>query len=256
MKNSLKIVALSATLSALASASYGQTIIQSNPSTSGSRGAGFEAFSPSSVVDVSNAVFVRSRNISGSLRGGTGAVQFGTTAITNTVSSASLSLGLFANTAGNFSINIYGLNEGASRGSVTEANWATNFALTYDTMVGLTDPGSVPLSAIDSAQTTFLGSVDVSGTLANQTVTLNSTPELVSFLNADTNGKATFLISADNAPPGQDYFFQFLSPERSGSGSSSYPTLSVNQIPEPSISGILTGILALTLVAGRRRLRA
>lgn len=204
---------------------------------------------------------VRSRNIAGTLRHNVVALRFNIGALTEDVVSANLQLYVqsLPVEADSFTLTIYGLVEGASKGSITDTSW-THLAganqVAYNTMPGLVSVDN-PLTSIAVAhtpgQTVALGTISYSGSQPG-ILTLNSTLALVDFLNADTDGYVTFLIESQVAASNQDFNIYFRSGAGTLSGSAIYPTLTLTTVPEPGVFGMLAlGGLFLAGVARRKQ---
>lgn len=166
-------------------------------------------------------------------------------------SSATLS-GAFATTShdGAGTWNIYGLNDGEDNtddvpdGSFGEANW-TEDALSYDKGLGVdvTVPADPDTDlGLDLTEIALLGTIALPGDapFASNTTDL----PLGAFLNADTNGVVTFMITDANFS-GTEWRVQAMENE-------SGPGVLLNFVPEPT-SATLATVLGLGLAARRRR---
>ena len=196
-----------------------------------------------------------------------------------TVTDATLSLVVSINNGGGspagpaqtFTVDVFGLNDGyagvdngagtpagTTDGDVLDDNdihdefWSESLLDFYSA------PGNNPANGNGflTAAVTLLGSFTVANTdLAGARVTMGSTPALVAFLNADTNGAATFLLRRSGTTAGGNPNLSFRSKEATPGDLTDLPELSMNVVPEPSTAALLAGGL-LALHRGVRRLRA
>lgn len=193
-------------------------------------------------------------------------LRFDLSTITELPSATSASLKLTLNNGGdNFSYNVFGLIDGTTGEVFTEGAGETgvsgatppnpitwNNAPANDTTAGggTYDTGTSTGGGVNNALTVFLGTFSTSGVAAGSSINF-STPELVSFLNADTNDFATLIITrSGNANTATVVDFRS---KENAAGSASYPTLTV-LIPEPATASVLLLNMMGGLMRRRRRL--
>ena len=167
------------------------------------------------------------------------------------VTTASLNLTAYR-TTDSYDLNIYGLND-----NVSGQNW-DEATVQFNSAPGLTFDGDSDSRGRVDADTTLLGGITEN---ASEGVLLSfSDADLISFLNADTDGLVTFLIERETNVSGQA---RFASKEATTLGSggtpvaagtyASYLQLDATAIPEPATYALLGGLLALGYVMVRRR---
>ena len=187
------------------------------------------------------------------------------------IASASLSLTVSINNGGgtgatsttpqNFTFNVYGLNDGsAAGGGKLGEDWPATTITYANAPANNTASGSTVLTGTSTANggtATLLGTFNVSqNDVAGTTVTALSGTNLVNFLNANTNGEVTFIITRPGFSPNT-----VANGSVQGNANSAFasaqsttfapPTLTAN-VPEPASAGLLT-FGALGLLARRRR---
>ena len=174
-------------------------------------------------------------------------LRFDLSSIAAPLSSASLEFTVSANDGGGTPLNttpqdyvfqVYGLNDGSAAGNgVLGDNWAEN-VINYSNAPANTSAGNAVVvgpGTTDGGQATLLGSFSVVGPVGTHTVALSGGvgSRLVNFLNADTNKRATFIVTRNvftpvgmpaPAPTAADS--AFASKE---SGALAPPTLFLNQ---------------------------
>ena len=180
-----------------------------------------------------STVTVRSRLVSGSERHSASVFRFGVAELNVEATRATLKFDVTTADDDSFEINVFGLVDGTTKGSYTDADWPEAFGVTYNTMPGFSgddypniDRDHVP------GETVLLGTINyAAGTLGE--ISMASTPALVDFINADTNGVVTIFIEAQVAITDQDFFIALRSNKNSINGAEFYPTLSIETDPPP-----------------------
>ncbi len=153
------------------------------------------------------------------------------------VQDATLSLDFISVTTGTWQINIFGLKDSSSGQNWSETATTWNNAPANDK----TSQGGVAAGATSDA--VFLGTMTVSA----KTVFTFTSPELINFLKADTDGLATFIFT----PVSYAANIQFYAKEAITVGSTHIaPTLEVT-IPEPATLTLLAA--GVILGVNRRR---
>ncbi len=200
-----------------------------------------------------STVTVRSRLISGSERHSASVFRFGVAVLDGAATSAALKFDVTASDTESFAIDVFGLVDGTSKGAYTDADWPEAFGVTYNNMPGFSgsnylniDRNHVP------GETVLLGTINYVGGTAGE-ISMASTTALVDFINADSNGVATFFLEAQVANVNQDFFVVLRSNKNSISGAEFYPTLTVETIPEPATLGLM-GFVSAGLLCIRRHL--
>lgn len=157
---------------------------------------------------------LRSRGVSGSTRHRVPFLRFDIGSVSGTVTDATLSWNHEGNGSG-FDVDVYGVVDGVTG----ESNWTAS-GLTYNAAPGFST-ANYPNNDINhsSGETTFLGSVSVTGSGAHSL----SSPALETFLNTDTNDVVTFILEAETAGSGQDFYNDISSGENTTT--SQRPTL-------------------------------
>jgi hypothetical protein len=127
-----------------------------------------------------------------------------------------------------FKIDVFGLKDKIGKNGVLESDWK-EARVTYNTMPGLTGADGNLLSR-DHAEDkmVWLGSMKYGGAGAQPgCISMESTPEFVSFLNADTDGSITLVLEAEVAPLNRDHYLYFRSKNRELGPGEIYPTLHI-----------------------------
>ncbi len=190
------------------------------------------------LVSNDGTVSVRSRLVSGTERHNVTLSRFGIFSLNGIVTQASLKFDVVAADTESFAIDVYGLEDRATQGVFTDADW-TDANPSYNAMPGFStaDYPNIDRDHV-SGKTVFLGTIDyVGGTLGE--IHLESTPALVDFINADANGIVTFLLEAPEATTGQDFYIDLRSNRNSVTGEQFYPTLTMDVVVMPSTVKIL-----------------
>jgi hypothetical protein len=163
----------------------------------------------------------------------------------DTVSSASLKLTVEELTSDpNKVIRIYGINDGAAGDLLsgwTEAGLTWNNAPSKGT-AGTANGAS---NAADSSTTTLLGTLS---TPSDETQYSFSNAALANFLNSDTNGIVTFILTFDPANVGSSMSYHSSD---SPAAATKQPLLSLVTVPEPATLSLL-GLGSLALLRRRR----
>ena len=173
------------------------------------------------------------------------------------ITDASLSLYISANNSGGsplnpapaaYTISVYGLADGVGENWV-EGNGGTDNNPANE-IVWTNAPGNLTTSGINfNADATLLGILNIANTDATgSTVTFNATPELLTFLNADTDNLVTLMLARSEAGSPN---LNFASKEFTPGDLSDEPTLNLTIVPEPGSLALL-GLGGL-LIARRRR---
>ena len=129
-----------------------------------------------------------------------GYLRFDTSSITRTVTAASIALTVSTNNSGGaapvngqtFNIDIFGLTNEALDNWVEGDNGTDNLPeneITYNNAPANINPGN----ELNQEEVILLGTLNVPGTLAGETVTF-SDPNLTNFINNDTNGLVTIVM--------------------------------------------------------------
>lgn len=201
-----------------------------------------------------------------------GYLRFDLSSITDLVTDASLSLTLALNNGGstnttpqNFTFNVYGLNDGTTAGGgFLGEDWSES-AITWSNAPANITSGAGAGNAVktgagttNGGQTALLGSFSVNADPSGTTLLALSGTNLVNFLNADTDNRATLIITRTGWTSGGGS----PAPSQGGANSAfatkehltlSAPTLNVTVIPEPSTLALAAiGLLGLVEI-GRRR---
>ena len=146
-----------------------------------------------------------------------------------------------------FEIDVYGVVDGTEKGSLGEADWVES-TVAYNTMPGISGSDYPNIDRDHAAgATTYLGTIHYAGGVLGE-IGMASTPELLDFLNADTDGAVTFLLEAQIATGNQDFNIYIRSNKNSISGEQFYPTLNIDNymidegvLPWPSVVDEATG---------------
>lgn len=178
------------------------------------------------------------------------------------VTAASLQWYWYATETNAFELTVYGLNDGVE-GEV----WAEE-SLTYNTAPGLTPDGLTPQQEADNGATTLeIQDIDLTKltliapatdvTQAEGSQHSVSGTALVDFLNADTNGSVTFILTREPNTSARDLNLTSKEADSTssdvltGSVGDFAPTLTVTTVPEPgSLALLATGAAC---VFARRR---
>lgn len=247
MKKKLWIITMLFSGFMLPSISSG-SVITIDGSTSG-QSATLQENNPDSNADASNLIDIRRRNIAGTERNNVGVFQFDVSSVSQTATNTILKFAFYKDMSVSSEIHVYGLKNDVAKGGVTEANWNQDI-VTYNTMPGMNNSdGDCQTSEIIASDTIYLGSISLSGTEKTGDQVAFSTADLTGFVNDDSNESVTFLLEIRNVGADRDEDIQFISSQRSSSGSGIYPTLEVSTVPEPATAGLLlfSGCVALLI---------
>jgi len=188
---------------------------------------------------------LRSRDVTSTTRHRVPFLRFDISVIPSgeTVSGATLSWFHEAGGSG-FDVDVFGVVDGVTG----EGNWTAS-GLTYNSAPGFSTANYPnPDRNHTAGETTFLGSVSVTGSGSHSL----SSAGLRSFLNADTNGVATFILEAQEAASGQDFYNNISSAENSTA--SQRPQLQLlTVVPEPTTLLIWSLLAGLGVGLGWRR---
>ena len=240
----------------LSTASAQAAIVETFTTGTGSGSADLTVNSNLSVEDGANEVRVR-----WGLGGGTsgpdadrvGYLRFDTSSITGqTASSASLSLSVAAAGQGGATnvVNVWGIVDGLTEDAAPGAGgWdpaTINFANAPGSPTDNDNAG--PTSFSSPAVVVNLGTFDVTDADVGGTIFYNDS-SLLSFINGDTNGLVSLVLTRTNQDRGST---EFLSAEQAASGLAGIaPTLTV-VVPEPATAGLLAAGLGVMGVRRRR----
>jgi hypothetical protein len=210
-----------------------------------------------------------------------GYIRFDLSTLSEPVTSAALELRVALNNGGGtpqdtnpqtYTLAIYGLNDGATAGGgflgedwgETAINW-NNAPANIVSGTGAGNAVRTGTGTADGGQATLLGSFTILNSPVGTEVVALSGTNLVNFLNADTNGLATFIVTRTGftANPDSDPLtptptqgsanLSFSSGENATVGFR--PQLYINEpIPEPATAAII--VPAAALLARRRTRRA
>ncbi len=249
MKRSISMVTI-ATLGLLAATAQAALFDITTRDTSGGDASLHENIPDA--VNNDSTVTVRSRLVSGSERHSASVFRFGVAALDGAATNATLKFDVTDSDTDSFAIDVFGLVDGTTKGDFTDADWP-EAGVAYNTIPGFSgsnypniDRNHVP------GETVLLGTINyVGGTLGE--ISMASTTALVDFINADTNGVATFFLEAQVANANQDFFVTLRSNKNSITGDQFYPTLTVETIPEPATLGLI-GFVSAGLLSIRRHL--
>jgi hypothetical protein len=168
------------------------------------------------------------------------------------VTTSSLNLTAYR-TEANYRLNIYGLNDNASGQNWDEAT------VQFDGAPGLVFDSDSSTRGLVGADTTLLGG-NILENATEGAVLSFSDADLISFLNADTDGLVTFLIERETNVGGQARFASKEATTLDSGGTpvaagtyASYLQVDATAIPEPGTYALLGGLLALGYVMVRRR---
>lgn len=199
-------------------------------------------------------------------------IRFDSSAVTGSVLSATLNLIVSVNNGGgsnplnpdpqSFTLNVYGLNDGATAGGgKLGEDWAES-SITWDNAPANIASGtgagqlvSTGSGTANGGQAVFLGQLDITTSDSVGAVVSFSNAALVNFLNTDTNGVVTIIISAQGWTGGGGTSSQSsanlgFAPKESTTYAA--PSLSVVTVPEPTTAALLSlGVLGRI----RRRVR-
>ncbi len=184
-------------------------------------------------VNNDSTVTVRSRLVAGSERHSVAVFRFGVASLNDPATSATLKFDVTAADGDSFEIDVFGLVDGTTKGSFTDADWP-EAGVAYNTIPGFSgsnypniDRNHVP------GETLLLGTINYAAGTTGE-ISMASTTALVDFINADTNGVVTvFLEPQVAASEGKDYFITLRSNKNSITGDQFYPTLSIGTNPPP-----------------------
>jgi hypothetical protein len=164
------------------------------------------------------------------------------------ISEATLSLTVQTNNlaSGSFTVSVYGLKDGVGE------NWIEGNGGTDNNPAGEIVWSNAPANAVGSginftSDAALLGTLTVASTATTGTrVTFASNPDLLSFLNADTDNQVTFMLArAEGGSPNLAFYTKEFTP----GDTSDEPALAL--VPEPSSSALL-GLGCLMLLRRRR----
>lgn len=169
-------------------------------------------------------------------------IHFDTSSIINIASATDASFSLVVNGGGtnitSGTISLWGIVQGAA-GDEYGTDW------TETTITGGNDPQSPDFT--DGANTKLLGTLNLSSlNTANGSVHVFDSAELLSFLQSDTNGEVTLILTRNL----NDNNFAYYS--RENTAGMDAPSLSITAIPEPSTSTLFLSCGALLLFRRRK----
>lgn len=168
-----------------------------------------------------------------------------------TATAASLTFTLESGSSGRV-FNVFGLIDGTSGEVFTESGaggitWNTAPGNDSASGGGAYNTGTKTGGGVNNAVTTFLGTFTLSTTTGGTPYSI-STPELLSFLQADTNSAATFILTSASI---QTAAVDSFRTKENAAGSTSYPKLTI--VPEPATAVMLLGGLGMVGIIRRRR---
>jgi len=154
-----------------------------------------------------------------------------------------------------YNVEVWGLNEGGNEAWI-EGTGQTGVtgATPPNPLVWNNAPANLTGNVFDTSLATLLGSFSISVTandqVLGQSFGINSTtsPALLSFLQADTDGLATLMLRRVDTNGGNNLSFASRT-----NTTRAAPTLSVEAIPEPSSLLVCGGLLGVGLWLRRRR---
>ena len=188
------------------------------------------------------------------------ALRFDTSALAGTATAAaSLSLTVFPNAVpAGFTVQLYGIpdasaSENFGETTLTFAN--SGFVTNPGTTAAATASDGTDNNVLDSALVslgtfTFPAALGAAATGGNNGVITFNTPALASFIAADTNGVASFVLTTPTVNTAQTVAFY----SKDNAVGQAFPTLATNAdavaVPEPATAAVVAAAAAAT---GRRR---